>query len=64
MTSFLNRSFCTAYGKYCGNNTCYRAMTKERHAAAAKWAGDLDYIPIMYADFGDGCNDIKGIEIG
>ncbi len=64
MISFLDRSFCTAYGKYCGNHDCYRALNSKRQAAAKKWAAGLDFVPISYGDFGDGCKDIKGIQIG
>lgn len=54
MICFMDQTFCSAYGEYCSNSDCSRALTKNLKEKAEKWWGGKDF-PVAFSDFYDGC---------
>ena len=58
---YRDMTFCDAFGKTCSKAVCARAMTESEQLKANRWAekSGLDYTPVAYSDFSEGCPDIS-----
>lgn len=47
MLCYKDRTFCSAYGKTCGNSQCSRALTKEVVDGATEWSAGFSSLPLI-----------------
>lgn len=58
MICYLNKTFCVAGAKTCGNTKCSRYFRKEDEGYAKKWWGGEDP-PVAWGDYSSDCPDIQ-----